>query len=58
MLDGVIAVEVDDLVTCGNEVDEERMAQLRERFRFGKSDGVGLMEEHSDSCLPSTSKLT
>ena len=54
----MIAVEVDDLVTCGNEVHEERMAQLRERFRFGKSDGVGLMEDDSDSCLPSTSKLT
>ena len=41
-------MEVDDLFTFGNEAHEGRMAQLRERFRFGKyevvmhsSEGVG-----------------
>ena len=41
-------MEVDDLLTFGNEVHEDRMAQLRERFKFGKyevvmesTDGVG-----------------
>ena len=40
VLDGVIAVEVDDLFTFGNEVHENRMAQLRERFKFGKYEVV------------------
>ena len=40
VLDGVIAVEVDDLFTFSNAVHEERMAQLQERFKFGKYEVV------------------
>ena len=40
ILDGVIAVEVDDLFTFGNAVHEERMSKLREKFQFGKYEEV------------------
>ena len=35
-LDGVIVVEVDDLLAFGKEEHEARLNQLRQRFRFGK----------------------
>ncbi|CAJ1400675.1 unnamed protein product [Effrenium voratum] len=42
-LEGVVAIEVDDLFVCGHEVHLEKMRQLRERFKFGK--WVSLQEE-------------
>ena len=40
VLDGVIAVEVDDLFTFGNAIHEERMSKLGEKFQFGKYEEV------------------
>ncbi|CAE7437016.1 RE1 [Symbiodinium sp. CCMP2592] len=40
VLDGAIAVEVDDLFTFGNGVHTERMNKLREKFQFGKFEDV------------------
>ena len=39
-LDGVIAVEVDDLFTFGNSEHEKRMQALQEKFKFGKYEDV------------------
>ena len=36
VLSGVIAVEVDDLFTCGDSVHDDRVSQLQKVFKFGK----------------------
>ena len=35
-LSGLVAIEVDDLLNYGDKDHEERMAQLRRKFRFGR----------------------
>ena len=36
MLSGVIAVEVDDLFTCGDAFHDEQISKLQKTFKFGK----------------------
>ncbi|CAE7573255.1 RE1 [Symbiodinium sp. CCMP2592] len=45
VLNGAIAVEVDDLFTFGNSVHSEKMQQLQQKFKFGKYEDVMLAKD-------------